>query len=44
MKVYSLTTHEQIEQLAEKFPHRLIIIDFWATLVWTLYGNERYVF
>ena len=31
MKVYSLTTHEQIEQLAEQFPHRLIVIDFWAT-------------
>ena len=31
MKVYSLTTHDQIEQLADKFPHRLIIIDFWAT-------------
>ena len=31
MKVYSLTTHEQIEQLANQFPHRLIIIDFWAT-------------
>ena len=30
MKVYSLTTHEQIEQLAEQFPHRLIVIDFWA--------------
>ena len=30
MKVYSLTTHEQIEQLADQFPHRLIIIDFWA--------------
>ena len=30
MKVYTLTTHEQIEQLAEQFPHRLIIIDFWA--------------
>ena len=30
MKVYSLTTHEQIEQLAEQFPHRLIVVDFWA--------------
>jgi len=30
MKVYSLSTHSQIEQLANKFPHRLIIIDFWA--------------
>ena len=30
MKVYELTTNKQIEQLAEKFPKRLLIIDFWA--------------
>ena len=30
MKVYSLSTHDQIEQLAEQFPHRLIVVDFWA--------------
>ena len=31
MKVYELTTQEQIEKIANKFPQRLIIIDFWAS-------------
>jgi thioredoxin 1 len=30
MKVYELQTHDQIDQLADRFPKRLIIIDFWA--------------
>jgi thioredoxin 1 len=30
MKVYELQTHEQIDQLADRFPKRLIIVDFWA--------------
>jgi len=30
MKVYNLQTPEQIDEIADKFPQRLIIIDFWA--------------
>lgn len=30
MKVYELQTHDQIDKIADKFPKRLIIIDFWA--------------